>query len=146
MEIEQRQAEFVQQFVKEAESARGGEAAKLIMIATSHSSLFAFSEILSVPSILECYGYRICRAVRPYLKAGCKISKFNVGVHVSIDFNVEPSGAGLWPARAQIYILSSREQSFLNFWICFACSRMAHGMITRITTKNPIIPVEGVCI
>jgi hypothetical protein len=48
MEIEQRQAEFIQQFVKEAENARGAEEdAKLIVNATAHSSVFAFSEILS---------------------------------------------------------------------------------------------------
>jgi hypothetical protein len=48
MEIEQRQAEFIQQFVKEAENARGAEAdAKLIINATAHSSVSAFSEILS---------------------------------------------------------------------------------------------------
>jgi len=57
MEIEQRQAEFIQQFVKEAENARGAEAvANLIVNATAHSSLFAFSEILSVPNILELQG------------------------------------------------------------------------------------------
>lgn len=57
MEIEQRQAEFIQQFVKEAENARGAEAVvKLIVNATAHSSLFAFSEILSVPNILELQG------------------------------------------------------------------------------------------
>ncbi|KAH9300288.1 hypothetical protein KI387_011871, partial [Taxus chinensis] len=56
MEIEQRQAEFVQQFVKEAENVTGVEAAKLILNATSHPSLFAFSEILSVPNITELHG------------------------------------------------------------------------------------------
>ncbi|OAE26826.1 hypothetical protein AXG93_215s1240 [Marchantia polymorpha subsp. ruderalis] len=53
MEVEIKQAELVEQFVVLARSARGRAAAELITHATSHPSLFAFSELLSLPHILE---------------------------------------------------------------------------------------------
>ncbi|RWR85388.1 COP9 signalosome complex subunit 7-like protein isoform X2 [Cinnamomum micranthum f. kanehirae] len=56
MDIEQKQAELIEQFVSRAENLRGGSLANVIVEATSHPSLFAFSEILSVPSVAELQG------------------------------------------------------------------------------------------
>lgn len=55
MEIEQKQAPLIEQFVKQASTLNGPGPAlvKLIVEATSHPSLFAFSEILSVPNLLQ---------------------------------------------------------------------------------------------
>lgn len=51
MDIEQKQAELIDQFAKQAEVLEGASLAGLIVEATTHPSLFAFSEILSVPSL-----------------------------------------------------------------------------------------------
>ncbi|MCO5558903.1 hypothetical protein L7F22_012493 [Adiantum nelumboides] len=56
MEIEQKQSELVEQFVALAKTARGRAAAELIVHATSHRSLFAFAELLSMPHVLELQG------------------------------------------------------------------------------------------
>jgi COP9 signalosome complex subunit 7 len=56
MEVEQKQADLVQQFVLLAGSARGRAAVELITHATSHPQLFAFSELLSAPHIAELKG------------------------------------------------------------------------------------------
>lgn len=53
MDIEERQAEHIDYFVKKASSLKGPALANVVVEATSHPSLFAFSEILAVPSILE---------------------------------------------------------------------------------------------
>lgn len=51
MDIEQQQAEVIEQFVKQAGNLEGASLATLLIEATSHPSLFAFSEILSVPNL-----------------------------------------------------------------------------------------------
>ncbi|PKU71141.1 COP9 signalosome complex subunit 7 [Dendrobium catenatum] len=51
MDIEQQQSEVLQQFVKQAGNLEGASLAALLIEATSHPSLFAFSEILSVPNL-----------------------------------------------------------------------------------------------
>lgn len=56
MDIEQKQAEVIDHFVKQASALKGPALVSLIVEATSNPSLFAFSEILSVPSILELEG------------------------------------------------------------------------------------------
>eukprot|EP00249_Psilotum_nudum_P007197 c20385_g1_i2 orf=120-806(+) len=56
MELEQQQAELVEQFLALGKTARGRAAAELILHATSHPSLFAFSELLSLAHILELQG------------------------------------------------------------------------------------------
>ncbi|KAK9120922.1 hypothetical protein Syun_018539 [Stephania yunnanensis] len=56
MDIEQRQAELIEYFVNRAGTSEGSSLGGLIVEATSHSSLFAFSEILSVPSVAELQG------------------------------------------------------------------------------------------
>ncbi|BBH03078.1 Proteasome component domain protein [Prunus dulcis] len=56
MEIEQKQAQMIEHFVKQASSLQGSSLVSLIVQVTSHSSLFAFSEILAVPSVLELQG------------------------------------------------------------------------------------------
>ncbi|KAK9144604.1 hypothetical protein Sjap_004507 [Stephania japonica] len=56
MDIEQRQAELIEYFVNRAGNSEGSSLGGLIVEATSHSSLFAFSEILSVPSVAELQG------------------------------------------------------------------------------------------
>lgn len=53
MDIEQKQAEFIDHYVKQASVLQGSALGSLVAEATSHPSLFAFSEILAVPSILE---------------------------------------------------------------------------------------------
>lgn len=53
MDIEQKQAELIDQFVKQASALGGSALASVVADATSHPSLFAFSEILAVPSVLE---------------------------------------------------------------------------------------------
>ncbi|XP_073271092.1 COP9 signalosome complex subunit 7-like isoform X1 [Primulina huaijiensis] len=56
MDIEQKQAELIDYFVKQAASLKGSPLVDVIVEATSHPSLFAFSEILSVPTIVELEG------------------------------------------------------------------------------------------
>ncbi|GAB2290070.1 COP9 signalosome complex subunit 7 [Dionaea muscipula] len=52
MDVEQKQAEVIEYFVKQASNLKGSSLTALIVEATSHPSLFAFSEILSIPSIV----------------------------------------------------------------------------------------------
>lgn len=59
MDIEQKQADLIEQFVKQASSLHGSALAPLVADATSHPSLFAFSEILSVPSVLQVRLYAL---------------------------------------------------------------------------------------
>ncbi|CAN0921858.1 COP9 signalosome complex subunit 7 [Linum grandiflorum] len=51
MDIEQKQAEVIDHFVKQASSLTGSAIQPLVLDATSNPSLFAFSEILAVPSV-----------------------------------------------------------------------------------------------
>lgn len=53
MDIEQKQAEHIDYFVKLASNLEGSALSNIVVEATSHPSLFAFSEILSVPNVLE---------------------------------------------------------------------------------------------
>lgn len=53
MDIEQKQAEHIDYFVKQASNLKGSSLRNLVVEATSHPSLFAFSEIISVPNVLE---------------------------------------------------------------------------------------------
>ncbi|KAK9065440.1 hypothetical protein SSX86_014839 [Deinandra increscens subsp. villosa] len=58
MDIEQKQAEHIEHFVKQASIINGSPSSlvNVIVEATSHPSLFAFTEILSVPNILQLQG------------------------------------------------------------------------------------------
>lgn len=56
MDIEQKQAEHIEHFVKQASAHNGPSLANIVVEATSHPSLFAFSEILAVPNVLELQG------------------------------------------------------------------------------------------
>ncbi|XP_039044947.1 COP9 signalosome complex subunit 7-like [Hibiscus syriacus] len=56
MDIEQKQADFIDHFVKQASAQKGTTLVSIIVEAMSHSSLFAFSEILVVPTIAELDG------------------------------------------------------------------------------------------
>ncbi|KAJ4712681.1 COP9 signalosome complex subunit 7 [Melia azedarach] len=56
MEIEQKQAQIIDYFVKQASNLNGSTLVSLVVEATSHPSLFAFSEILSVPNLLQLQG------------------------------------------------------------------------------------------
>ncbi|XP_003631371.2 COP9 signalosome complex subunit 7 isoform X2 [Vitis vinifera] len=56
MGAEQRETQAIEQFVKRASDLEGSSLVDLIIQATSHSSLFAFSEILAVPSVVELHG------------------------------------------------------------------------------------------
>ncbi|XP_020577378.1 COP9 signalosome complex subunit 7 isoform X2 [Phalaenopsis equestris] len=56
MDIEQQQAEVIEHFVRQAEDLEGASLATLLIEATSHPSLFAFSEILSVPNLSSLDG------------------------------------------------------------------------------------------
>ncbi|BFG21591.1 hypothetical protein CerSpe_078650 [Prunus speciosa] len=53
MDIEQKQEEIIDHFVKQASSLEGSALGSLVVEATSHPSLFAFSEILAVPNVLQ---------------------------------------------------------------------------------------------
>lgn len=55
MGAEQRETQAIEQFVKRASDLEGSSLVDLIIQATSHSSLFAFSEILAVPSVVEVW-------------------------------------------------------------------------------------------
>ncbi|KAI5594408.1 hypothetical protein BDE02_03G071200 [Populus trichocarpa] len=57
MEIEEGQAQVIQKFVNKASTLETTSSlANLIVEVTSHPSLFAFSEILSLPNILQLQG------------------------------------------------------------------------------------------
>ncbi|XP_052481653.1 COP9 signalosome complex subunit 7 isoform X4 [Gossypium raimondii] len=56
MDIEQKQAELIDHFVKKASAQVGSAIGAVIVEATSHASLFAFSEILAVPTVAELEG------------------------------------------------------------------------------------------
>lgn len=56
MDTEQKQAGLIDHFVKQASTHRGPALVPIIAEATSHPSLFAFSEILSVPAVIELQG------------------------------------------------------------------------------------------
>ncbi|TXG51197.1 hypothetical protein EZV62_023721 [Acer yangbiense] len=57
MEIEEKQAPLIEQYVKEASTLTDDSSlSNLIVDATSHPSLFAFSEILAVPNLLQLQG------------------------------------------------------------------------------------------
>ncbi|KAJ0053859.1 hypothetical protein Pint_00103 [Pistacia integerrima] len=56
MDIEQRQAELIDHFVKQASTQKGSALGPVVVEATSQPSLFAFSEILAVPNVAELEG------------------------------------------------------------------------------------------
>ncbi|KAK8916320.1 COP9 signalosome complex subunit 7 [Platanthera zijinensis] len=56
MDIEQQQADVIEQFVKQVGVLEGASLAGLLIEATSHPSLFAFSEILSVSNLSTLEG------------------------------------------------------------------------------------------
>ncbi|XP_076958909.1 COP9 signalosome complex subunit 7-like isoform X2 [Bidens hawaiensis] len=57
MDIEQKQEELIQHFVNQASNLNNGSSlAHVITDATSHPSLFAFSEILSLPNVIQLQG------------------------------------------------------------------------------------------
>ncbi|KAE8692643.1 COP9 signalosome complex subunit 7 [Hibiscus syriacus] len=53
MDIEQKQAEFIDHFIKQASAQKGTTLVSVIVEVTSHPSLFAFSEILTMPTVAE---------------------------------------------------------------------------------------------
>ncbi|XP_019088509.1 PREDICTED: COP9 signalosome complex subunit 7-like isoform X2 [Camelina sativa] len=56
MDIEQKQVEIIDLFVKRASVSKGDDLASILLEATSHSWLFAFSEILALPCVAELKG------------------------------------------------------------------------------------------
>ncbi|XP_039070288.1 COP9 signalosome complex subunit 7-like isoform X2 [Hibiscus syriacus] len=56
MDIEQKQAELINYFVKKVSVQVGSALGSVILEATSHPFLFAFSEILAVPTVAELEG------------------------------------------------------------------------------------------
>ncbi|KAF6146126.1 hypothetical protein GIB67_015564 [Kingdonia uniflora] len=56
MDIEQKQADLIDYFVKQAHNHKEESLPNVIVEATSNSSLFAFSEILAVPNITQLRG------------------------------------------------------------------------------------------
>ncbi|KAM7260761.1 hypothetical protein ACFE04_026236 [Oxalis oulophora] len=56
MDIEERQAELIDQFVKQASTKKDAALSSVVVEATSHPLLFAFSEILAVPNVAELSG------------------------------------------------------------------------------------------
>lgn len=77
MDIEEKQADLIDHFVNQASALQGSALGPLVAEATSHPSLFAFSEILTVPSVLQ---------VRVPLSAlfGCRV---NYGKRLIIVFS-----------------------------------------------------------
>lgn len=57
MDIEQKQADLIDHFVKQASVLKGSSLAPVIIEATSNPNLFAFSEILAVPNVAEVFPY-----------------------------------------------------------------------------------------
>lgn len=55
MDIEQKQAEIIDLFVKRASVSKGDALASMLLEATTHPSLFAFSEILALPYVAEVF-------------------------------------------------------------------------------------------
>lgn len=53
MDIEQKQAEIIDQLVRRASTCNGESLVPIIVDATSHPSLFAFSEILALPNVSQ---------------------------------------------------------------------------------------------
>ena len=53
MDIEQKQAELIDHFIKQASAAKGSALESVVIEATSHASLFAFSEIMAVSNVRE---------------------------------------------------------------------------------------------
>lgn len=66
MDIEQKQAEYIDYFVMKASNFKGSALADVVAEATSHPSLFAFSEILSVPNVLEVIIFMYIQFQRVY--------------------------------------------------------------------------------
>lgn len=56
MDIEQKQADLIEHFVKQASALNGSSLAPIIIEATSNPCLFAFAEILAVPNVAELQG------------------------------------------------------------------------------------------
>ncbi|XP_057808334.1 COP9 signalosome complex subunit 7-like isoform X3 [Salvia miltiorrhiza] len=56
MDIEQQQAEHIDYFLKKASTLKDSALSNVVVEATSHPSLFAFSEILAVPNVIELEG------------------------------------------------------------------------------------------
>ncbi|XP_009335565.2 COP9 signalosome complex subunit 7 isoform X1 [Pyrus x bretschneideri] len=69
MEIEQKQEEVIDHYVKQASSLDGSALGPLVAEVTSHPALFAFSEIIAVPNVLQ---------VPMFLYIYCGISVFCV--------------------------------------------------------------------
>ncbi|TQE01159.1 hypothetical protein C1H46_013182 [Malus baccata] len=53
MEIEQKQEEVIDHYVKQASSLDGSALGPLVAEVTSHPALFAFSDIIAVPNVLQ---------------------------------------------------------------------------------------------
>ncbi|CAN6703995.1 unnamed protein product [Malus baccata var. baccata] len=56
MEIEQKQEEVIDHYMKQASSLDGSALGPLVAEVTSHPALFAFSEIIAVPNVLQLEG------------------------------------------------------------------------------------------
>ncbi|WOL07612.1 COP9 signalosome complex subunit 7 isoform X2 [Canna indica] len=56
MDIERKQSELIDHFVKQANAVDASNLAALILEITAHPSLFAFSEILSIPNLAKLKG------------------------------------------------------------------------------------------
>lgn len=55
MELEQKQAEIIDELVRRASTCKGEALLPIIIEATSHPSLFAFSEILALPNVAQVF-------------------------------------------------------------------------------------------
>lgn len=63
MDIEQKQAEIIDQLVKRASTCKPEALGPLIIEATSHPSLFAFSEILALPTVAQVLLYALISTI-----------------------------------------------------------------------------------
>ncbi|XP_058104315.1 COP9 signalosome complex subunit 7-like isoform X3 [Magnolia sinica] len=82
MDIEQKQADLIEHFVKQVKSPSGAPVSKAIVDATSHPLLFTFSEILSLTNVAELQGteYSVFLDMLQLFSRGtCSDYKSNIG-------------------------------------------------------------------
>ncbi|XP_070680755.1 COP9 signalosome complex subunit 7-like isoform X6 [Malus domestica] len=109
MEIEQKQEEVIDHYVKQASSLDGSALGPLVAEVTSHPALLAFSEIIDVPNVLQ---------VPMFLFIYCGISVFCVYFgRVVSGFEQRMYNQNFVAAKEKIKLLIVTEFCFIR--ICF---------------------------
>ena len=142
MDIEQKQADLIDQFVKQASSLHGSALAPLVADATSHPSLFAFSEILSVPSVLQV---RLMYSEFDWIATGKK-KKFKFVRYVITNgfsfllllFDISIS---IWNWKVHYLVKKRRKEGILK---CFYVGKLYMGNIyIYIYTQSLMCSILG---